>query len=155
MERTVQMVKILKMRQALLILFLLFGFSGHAQKAEVEQTIQTFFEGFHAKDTLKIKSTCSDKLVLQSISETAKGNKFSTETPKDFLISMATIPADMQFEERILSYNIQVDGTMAHAWTPYEFYINGKFSHKGVNAFTLFKTAEGWKIVHLIDTRRK
>lgn len=68
---------------------------------------------------------------------------------------MATIPADMQFEERILSYNIQVDGTMAHAWTPYEFYINGKFSHKGVNAFTLFKTAEGWKIVHLIDTRRK
>ncbi len=155
MERTVQMVKILKMRQALLILFLLFGFSGQAQKTEVQQTIQTFFEGFHAKDTLKIKSTCSDKLVLQSISETAKSNKFSTETPKEFLIAMATIPADMQFEERILSYNIQVDGTMAHAWTPYEFYINGKFSHKGVNAFTLFKTAEGWKIVHLIDTRRK
>jgi hypothetical protein len=143
------------MRQTLLILLLLFGFSGQAQKAEVQQTIQTFFEGFHAKDTLKMKSTCSDKLVLQSISESTKGNKFSEESPKEFYVSMATIPADMQFEERILSYNIQIDGTMAHAWTPYEFYINGKLSHKGVNAFTLFKTAEGWKIVHLIDTRRK
>lgn len=148
------MVKIRMMRSLILVL-LLFGISGQAQKAEVQQTIQTFFEGFHARDTLKIKSTCSDKLVLQSISESAKGNKFSEESPKEFYVSMATIPAQMQFEERILDYNIQIDGTMAHAWTPYEFYINGKFSHKGVNAFTLFKTAEGWKIVHLIDTRRK
>ena len=154
MERTLQMVKIRMMRSLILVL-LLFGISGQAQKAEVQQTIQTFFEGFHARDTLKIKSTCSDKLVLQSISESAKGNKFSEESPKEFYVSMATIPAEIQFEERILDYNIQIDGTMAHAWTPYEFYINGKFSHKGVNAFTLFKTAEGWRIVHLIDTRRK
>lgn len=143
------------MKSLWLGLLLLQAISGQAQKSEVQQTIQTFFEGFHAKDTLKIKSTCSEKLVLQSISESAKGNKFSTETPKEFYVSMATIPAEMQFEERILSYNIQIDGTMAHAWTPYEFYINGKLSHKGVNAFTLFKEAEGWKIVHLIDTRRK
>ena len=149
------MVKIRMMKSLWLGLLLLLTISGQAQKSEVQQTIQTFFEGFHAKDTLKMKSTCSEKLVLQSISESAKGNKFSTETPKEFYIAMATIPAEMQFEERILSYNIQIDGMMAHAWTPYEFYINGKLSHKGVNAFTLFKGAEGWKIIHLIDTRRK
>jgi hypothetical protein len=33
----------------------------------------------------------------------------------------------------------KVDGSMAHAWTPYEFYVNGKLSHKGVNAFTLLE----------------
>jgi ketosteroid isomerase-like protein len=144
------------MKNTVLWLFiLLLGFSGQAQTDEVKQTIQTFFEGFHAKDTLKIKSTCSDKLVLQSISENPKGNKFSEESPKAFYVSIATIPAEVKFEERILSYHIQVDGSMAHAWTPYEFYLNGKLSHKGVNAFTLFKTAEGWRIVHLIDTRRK
>lgn len=149
------MVKIRMMKSLWLGLLLLLSIFGQAQKSEVQQTIQTFFEGFHAKDTLKIKSTCSEKLVLQSISESVKGNKFSEESPKEFYVSMATIPSEMQFEERILSYNIQIDGTMAHAWTPYEFYINGKLSHKGVNAFTLFKEAEGWKIVHLIDTRRK
>jgi hypothetical protein len=143
------------MKNIVFILFLLLGFSGQAQKEDVQKTIETFFEGFHAKDTVKIKSTCSEKLILQSISESPKGNKFSEESPKEFYVSMATIPADVKFEERILSYHIQVDGTMANVWTPYEFYINGKFSHKGVNAFTLFKDATGWKIVHLIDTRRK
>jgi hypothetical protein len=149
------MVKILKMKKLVLWGLLFFSFSGQAQNAEVQKTIETFFEGFHAKDTVKIKSICSEKLVLQSISESAKGNKFSEESPKEFYVSIATIPADVKFEERILSYSIQVDGTMAHVWTPYEFYLNGKFSHKGVNAFTLFKDTSGWKIVHLIDTRKK
>jgi hypothetical protein len=44
---------------------------------------------------------------------------------------------------------------MAAAWTPYRFYRNGEFSHCGVNSFQLVKMAEGWKIVYIIDTRRK
>lgn len=149
------MVKVLKMKNALLLLLLLFSFSGQAQKEAVQKTIETFFEGFHAKDTVKIKSTCSEKLMLQSIKENAKGNKLTDEKVNEFYKSIATIPAEIKFEERILSYSIQVDGTMAHAWTPYEFYINGKLSHQGVNAFTLFLDGAIWKIVHLIDTRRK
>ncbi|WP_333878140.1 nuclear transport factor 2 family protein [Flavobacterium sp.] len=143
------------MKKLFLLLALSVPFWGHAQKEAVQQTIETFFEGFHAKDTLKIKATCSEALVLQSISESSKGTRFSTESPKEFYISIATIPENLKFEERILSYTIQIDGTMAHVWTPYEFYINGKLSHKGVNAFTLFLDGTSWKIVHLIDTRRK
>jgi hypothetical protein len=143
------------MKKVILVVALLFAGIVNAQKEQVKKTIETFFEGFHAKDTIKIKSTCSDTLILQSIMESSKGNKLSNQNPKEFYISIASIPAEMGFEERILSYNIQVDGTMAHAWTPYEFYINGKLSHKGVNAFTLFYDISGWKIIHLIDTRRK
>ena len=61
----------------------------------------------------------------------------------------------MKFQEKLLSFSIQIDGSMAHAWTPYEFYINEKLSHKGINAFTLFKENELWKIIYIIDTRRK
>jgi hypothetical protein len=143
------------MKNALLLLLMLFSFSGQAQNDEVQKTIKTFFEGFHAKDTVLIKSTCSEKLILQSISESGKGNKLTEDSAKEFYKSIASIPGEMKFEERILSYNIQVDGTMANVWTPYEFYINGKLSHKGVNNFTLFKDTSGWRIVHLIDTRRK
>lgn len=143
------------MKKTLLFLLMLFSFSGQAQNDEVQKTIKTFFEGFHAKDTLLIKSTCSDKITLQSISESPKGNKLTEDSTKDFYKSIATIPAEMKFEERILSYNIQVDGIMANVWTPYEFYINGKLSHKGVNNFTLFKDTSGWRIIYLIDTRRK
>ncbi|ESU24747.1 hypothetical protein FEDK69T_02990 [Flavobacterium enshiense DK69] len=143
------------MKKLILLFAFCFTFAANAQKSEVENTIKIFFEGFHAKDTLKIKSVCHEKLILQSISEGQKGSRLSDETASEFYKSVSTFPNDMKFEERILSYNIQIDGKMAHAWTPYEFYLNGKFSHSGVNAFTLYKENDAWKIIYLIDTRRK
>ena len=143
------------MKKIIFFSFMVFTISLQAQNQEVQKTIETFFEGFHAKDTVKIKSVCSDKMLLQSIAENAKGAKLTDESVKEFYTSIASIPANFDFQEKILSYSIQVDGTMAHAWTPYEFYINGKLSHKGVNAFTLFKENDMWKIIYVIDTRRK
>lgn len=136
--------------------FLLLGLSSNAQKQEIQKCIESFFEGFHLRDSTKIKLVCSDKMILQSISEsTVKGNKLSDESAKEFYKSIASIPSNMKFQEKILSYNIQIDGTMAHVWTPYEFYLNDKLSHSGVNAFTLFKEKDSWKIIYLIDTRRE
>lgn len=94
-------------------------------------------------------------MILQSIAESSKGTQLKNQIPQDFYRSIASIPSTMLFEERLLDYSIQVDGAMAHVWTPYEFYVNNKLSHKGVNAFTLFKDNGLWKIVYLIDTRRK
>lgn len=127
----------------------------NAQKIEIKQAVKTFFEGFHAKDTVKMKSVCHENMILQSIAEGQKGTKLVYESTPEFFKSFAAFPSDMKFEEKILDYSIQIDGSMAHAWTPYEFYINGKLSHSGVNAFTFFKENNHWKIIHLIDTRRK
>jgi hypothetical protein len=132
------------------------GLSSNAQQQDVQKTIESFFEAFHQKDTIKLKLVCSDKLILQSISESVtKGNKLSEENIKEFYKSIASIPSSLKFEEKILNYNIQIDGSMAHVWTPYEFYLNDKLSHSGVNSFTLFKEKDSWKIIYLIDTRRK
>jgi len=144
------------MRVYILLIALLFGLSVNAQKQEIQKTIESFFEGFHQKDTIKLKSVCSDKIILQSISESkTKGNKLSDESAKEFYNSIAKIPSNLKFNEKILSYNIQIDGSMAHVWAPYEFYLNDKLSHSGVNTFTLFKEKDSWKIIYLIDTRRK
>jgi len=143
------------MKKIFFLLILIFSISVNAQNQEVQKTIETFFEAFHAKDTVKMRSVCSDKIILQSIQENANGGKLSDEVASEFYKSIASIPANFNFQEKILSYSIQVDGTMAHAWTPYEFYINDKLSHKGVNSFTLFKENDVWKIIYCIDTRRK
>lgn len=143
------------MKNAFLILIFFFTTLIQAQEKEVQQTIETFFAGFHQKDSVKIQSVCAEKIILQSISEGKKETQLHNELPSEFYKSIATIPNDMQFEEKILKYHIQVDGAMAHVWTPYEFYINGKLSHSGVNAFTLFKENTVWKIIYIIDTRRK
>lgn len=144
------------MRSYFICVMLFLALTIRAQKQEVQKSIESFFEGFHERDSAKIKLVCSDKMLLQSISESiAKGNRLTTESLSEFYKSIASIPVNMKFQEKILSYNIQIDGTMAHAWTPYEFYINDKLSHTGVNVFTLFKEKDSWKIIYIIDTRRK
>ncbi len=128
------------MRVFLVLFFMFLGFYCNAQKQEVQKCIETFFEGFHQKDSIKMKLVCSDKIILQSISENPlKGNKLSNEMAKEFYKSIASIPASMKFQEKILSYNIQIDGSMAHVWAPYEFYLNDKLSHAGVTLLHYLK----------------
>jgi hypothetical protein len=143
------------MKTILVSLMLIFSSATYSQNEEVKQVVVTFFKGFHAKDSITMKSVCADKMILQSISESSKGTQLKNDSAQDFFRSIATIPNTILFEEKLLDYSIQVDGAMAHVWTPYEFYLNNKLSHTGVNAFTLFKDNGLWKIVYLIDTRRK
>jgi ketosteroid isomerase-like protein len=150
-----QLIKKVIMRKIVVMIVLFVTANSQAQNQEIQQVIETFFEAFHAKDTLKLKALCDETMMVQSISENAKGTKLSNENPQAFFKSIGSIPAEVKFQEKIISYSIQVDGSMAHAWTLYEFYVNGKLSHKGVNAFTLFKKENSWKIIHLIDIRRK
>ncbi len=126
------------------------------EEAEIEKTIQMFFEGFHNQDTIKIKNTIGKELVLQTVYTTKKGtiDTRTTDTQK-FLIAIASKPSDQKWEERILSYTVKADEYIANAWTPYEFYINGTFSHCGVNIFQLFNDGTSWKIIAIADTRHK
>jgi hypothetical protein len=143
------------MRKFTLLVFIIFGQALTAQNDDIKHTIETFFEGFHHRDTVLLHQVCADKMILQSITENSNGNSLTEEPSQFFYRSIASIPMSLKFNEQILSFTTQVDGSMGHAWTPYEFYVDGKLSHKGVNAFTLFKEKDQWKIVYIIDTRRK
>jgi hypothetical protein len=129
------------------------------QAKQIKQSISVFFEGLQTADTLKIQSVCHKEMKLQSIMEKNAIGTLSFDTNEEFYKSIAAIPKNIKIEERILNYKIQIDGSMAQVWTPYEFYIDGKLSHFGTNSFTLLlennPEASGWKIVHIIDTRRK
>ena len=58
-------------------------------------------------------------------------------------------------DERLGSYMVHVDGDLATAFTPYQFYYDGQQRHCGANAFTLVRMGGAWKIQNIIDTRRK
>lgn len=143
------------MKRFLLLLVFLIGITCQAQKEEVQKTVETFLEGFQAKDTIKMKTVCSDKLILQSIKEYETGGVLTDKSKKEFYKSIGILPKKMNISQKILSYSIQIDGSMAHVWAPYEFYMNGRLNYKGVNAFTLLKENGLWKIIYLVDTKRK
>jgi hypothetical protein len=63
--------------------------------------------------------------------------------------------AKSAWRERIWSPQVQVDGPMAQVWAPYDFHLDGKFSHCGVDVFTLVQGKDGWQIAAIAYTGRK
>ncbi|NND79604.1 MAG: nuclear transport factor 2 family protein [Maribacter sp.] len=140
----------------ILLLGFMNGFAQESEESKIQKTIEDFFDGFHKQDSLLIKQTVAKGIIAQTIGNTKEGTKVvKTEDFSKFLKSIVSIPDTVSFKEKLLSFNIQLDGAMANAWTPYEFWYNDAFSHCGVNSFQLFKDGENWKIIYLIDTRRK
>ena len=143
----------------LLVLFLtsLACFPAVAQTAEqeVEAVIRSLFDGMRQKDATKVADAFSPEGLMQTVQQKPEGTTVGSNAVADFVKRIAGTPEGTTLDERILSYHIRVDGHMASAWTPYKFYVNDTFSHCGVNSFQLVKMASGWKIVYIIDTRRK
>jgi len=146
------------MKRNILILPLLVAGNLTAQNAgetAVQETINRFFEGYHSRDTTVMRSTLQAGAILQSIGALTDGKPvLHNEAIEGFLEKVASIPDTVQLEERLLDYRIQIDGNMASAWTPYEFYLRNAFHHCGVNSFQLFNDGSAWKIIYIVDTRR-
>ncbi|MCO6173541.1 nuclear transport factor 2 family protein [Flavobacterium sp. NRK F10] len=138
-----------------LIGFLFFNLVAIAQN-EPKEVVEDFFKAFHAQDTTGLQQVCHDNISMQTVTNAVEGTRLKVETAEEFYKSIANIPDTVSFLEKIIDYKVQTDGNMAHVWTPYEFYVNNQLSHVGVNSFTMIKEPDGtWKIVHIIDTRRK
>ncbi|RIV41981.1 nuclear transport factor 2 family protein [Flagellimonas pelagia] len=123
---------------------------------KIKGVIETFFDGFHKQDSTIIKSTVADHVVLQTTGKNQEGKTlFKNEEFSEFLKSIVSIPDSIKFEEKLTSFSIQIDRTMANAWVGYEFWLNDTFSHCGIDSFQLVDFDGEWKIVYLIDTRGK
>lgn len=150
----------MRLKQA--ILGLICGLSSISTFAQtdhqaIQQSIELFFSGMHASDSLLIRKVTFKETTLQSVWIDPKDGQASVRsTPfADFVKQIGTPAPNRKIEERIGAYTIHQDGPLATAWTPYTFWINDSFSHCGVNTFTLVKSPTGWKIWAIMDTRRK
>ncbi|MCR8667807.1 nuclear transport factor 2 family protein [Aestuariibaculum sp. M13] len=138
----------------LLITSMLYGQEDEELKAKY--AVDTFFEGFHKGDTTLMKSVMMDDVILQTTYTTKEGKAIlMTDKPDKLFEAITKRTSDQKWNERLLDYKIQVDGNMANVWIPYEFWYNDTFSHCGVNNFQLFNDNGTWKIIYLIDTRRR
>jgi len=121
----------------------------------IKQTISTLFDGMRKGDSTIVKSTFAKNMVLQSISDGKDGKAvLSTDNANDFARSVGT-PHAQAYDERIVYDMIRIGGDLAIVWAPYKFYLGDKFHHCGVDSFQLMRTPAGWKIIYIVDTRRK
>ena len=126
-----------------------------SEKKAIKHVIETFFEGLHKGDSTIIKATLHKNIKIQTTLTNKEGIKvLKTETKDQLLKMIASKKPDAVYLEKLLSFDIKIDGNLASVWTPYEFYFNGNFSHCGANSFQLFNNNGKWEIIYLVDMRR-
>ena len=104
----------------LICLLLIFSSCGlnaqNNEKEEVKKAVEIFFDGFHNQDSTLIKSTTSSGIIMQTIGRDKDGaSVVKTSDFNNFLKSIVSIPDTTKFQEKLLSYQIQIDGSMANA----------------------------------------
>ena len=136
---------------------ILFSRGVQAQTAEdsVKAAVNKMFKAMKDADATTLKTCFGDSIVFQTIARNKDGNlEVRNESTADF-IDFISKQKPGAADERITFETVKVDGPLAMAWTPYNFYFNGAFSHCGVNSFQLVRFNGVWKIEYIIDTRRK
>ncbi|WP_232825973.1 hypothetical protein [Chitinophaga alhagiae] len=106
-------------------------------------------------DSAMVKDIFDENAIMQTVVMAPnEGVIVRSASIQKFVTAVGTPHTDV-WDERITFDKVLIDGPLASVWTPYRFYLGDRFSHCGVNSFQLCKSEKGWKIIYLVDTRRK
>ncbi|MBD81314.1 MAG: hypothetical protein CL840_20525 [Crocinitomicaceae bacterium] len=145
-----------------LILFLSGQLLAHAQhqvkpsdSTAVIKVVNKLFDGMRQSDSAMVHDAFADEVQLLSTYTKKDGTKMVKEgSLVEFLVAVGT-HHDQVWDEKLYNILVFVDGSIAQVWTEYSFYVGDKFSHCGVDAFQLVKYEGKWRIVSLVDTRKR
>jgi len=112
------------------------------------KTVQQFFNALESRDTTIASSVLISDGQFFSIRENDSNNNIKKTTHSNFIKKLTTSNEPMReiMQDPVVLINKQI----AVVWTKYKFYKNDQYSHSGVDAFSLLKTSEGWRIAGII-----
>ncbi len=133
---------------------MLWSGDGNNEKEMVIAKVQQFFDILASKDTSNADNVIYKKGFALSVRENkdAKGEEKIVRYRGFDTFAEELAKTKNQFKEVMSNPTVLIHKEVAVVWAPYKFYVDGKYSHKGVDAFTLIKTGEGWKIASVAYT---
>ncbi|WP_419942997.1 nuclear transport factor 2 family protein [Candidatus Palauibacter sp.] len=115
--------------------------------------VQALFDAMAARDGEAIRDLLTDGAVFTATAESADGVEVRESTGAEFAASIGQPgPALL---ERMWEPHVMVQGPLAVVWTPYDFHVDGQFSHCGIDAVSLVHTGDGWRISSIAYTRER
>jgi len=118
-----------------------------AAKASVLSVVHRFLDSLAARDPVACKATVAPEGQIQAMNEGPNGTRINYRLLGDFADRLATWKERPL--ERVWNPTVLVQGRIATVWAPYDFHREGKFSHSGIDVFTLMRAGDEWKIVSL------
>ncbi len=132
--------------QTRVLLLLLAGsmvLAAPAQDATNEPvaTVQRLFDAMAAHDVEMARTVFTPEATLLSV----RADGTPANTPHEQFIEHLGSSKDAWLE-RIWNPRVLIHGSIAVVWADYDFHLNGKLHHCGVDSINLLKTSAGWKI---------
>ena len=119
------------------------------------ESVERFFQAFHAKDSVGMQQLMSPKARLLR-STFKNGQAIVQENDLNRFIRAVTTRKDSpKWEERLGQPIVQQHLNLATVWVPFRFFLDNTLSHCGYNAFSLSWDGQSWQILSLIDTGTK
>lgn len=145
-----------KFRAMLLLAAVVLATPSHATaqddaEAGAVAAVQALFDAMAARDGDAIRNLLTEGANFVATAETADGVQVRESTGQEFAASIGQPgPALL---ERLWDPHVMIEGPIAVVWTPYDFHVDGQFSHCGIDAVSLVHSADGWKISSIAYTR--
>jgi hypothetical protein len=122
--------------------------AGGAPGAGPLDAVELFFEALNSNDAALAATVMLDDGLLYRYAENAAGLSLAPTPIADYLENLAR--GQNSLLERIWDVEVLQEGRLAVVWTPYDFYLDEKFHHCGVNSFNLILDDDGWKIASVV-----
>jgi len=117
--------------------------------------VNLLFTAMKNADSAQLMSAFDDNAVLQTIVVDSNGKATAHSYPVvEFAQAIGRLPKGAA-DEQVHIESLKMDGPLAMVWAPYHFYYNGTLLHCGVDSFQLIRTGGVWKILYIVDTRKK
>jgi hypothetical protein len=116
-----------------------------AEEAAALKTVQRFFDTMTSKDVAGASAVLDPEGGFVSVRWNDDGQRVVRRSSnRAYLDGLAAGPKTLL--ERMWDPDVQVHGPVATVRTPYDFHIDGVFSHCGVDIFQLLQAEGGWII---------
>jgi hypothetical protein len=120
-------------------------------RAQVIAAVQSFFDSMEKSDVALAKRVLMPDARFFSAAE-RDGTITVRPSSSEAFVAGFSNPNRAKVLERMWDPDVRVQGAIAQLWTRYDFHSNGTFSHCGIDAFSLVRTEDGWKIASAIWT---
>lgn len=125
--------------------------SAPRDSVEVIGVAEALLRAISSRDTAAAKALLVPGAVLASIPDpVTPSGKARIQTDVAFIRTLAT--GTERLLERLWSPRVILHGTLAEVHAPYDFHIDGRFSHCGTDVVTLMHSDGAWRVVTVTYT---
>lgn len=124
------------------------------ERGEILRAVDGFIDALNAADTVAMARLVDPNVGIMTVICQGPNNILAAESLEMLYQGVARM-RDAGCRETQTGCQVATDGALASVWCQYTFQQRGRTTHRGANAYQLYKTRKGWRIIQVTDTRHK